>query len=72
MKIFDEITLAEDFLDNAQMAGIVKKIVNNFDYKWMRIIFHESDFLKQLLDLFLPFAPKPRSRRKKACGKCLK
>ena len=26
------------------MARIVKKIVNNFDDKWMRVLFHEPDF----------------------------
>jgi hypothetical protein len=31
------------------MASIVKKIVNNFDDKWMRVLFHESDFLHHCL-----------------------
>ena len=45
MKIFAKITLDVEFLDHAQMAGIIKKIVNNFDDKWMRILFHEPDLL---------------------------
>jgi hypothetical protein len=53
LKKFAEITLAIEFLDQAQMAGIVKKIVNNFDDKWMRVLFHEPDFLINCLLIFL-------------------
>jgi hypothetical protein len=49
MKIFAEITLAVEFLDHAQVAGIVNKIVNDFDDKWMRILFHEPDLLLHCL-----------------------
>jgi len=35
------------------MVGIVKKIVNNFDDKWMRVLFHEPDFLENCLLIFL-------------------
>jgi hypothetical protein len=35
------------------MAGIVEKIVNNFDDKWMRVLFHEPDFLVNCLLIFL-------------------
>ena len=49
MKIFAKITLAVEFLDHAQMAGIVKKIVNNFDNKWMGILFHEFNFIENCL-----------------------
>ena len=35
------------------MAVIIKKIVKNFDDKWVRILFHEPDFLKPLLLLSL-------------------
>ena len=31
------------------MARVVKKIVNNFDDKWMRVLFHEPDFLQHCL-----------------------
>jgi hypothetical protein len=34
------------------MAIRVKKIVNNFDDKWMRVLFHESDLLKSCLLFF--------------------
>jgi hypothetical protein len=33
------------------MAGIVKKIVNNFDDKWMGILFHELNFIEYCLTL---------------------
>ena len=45
-KKFAEITLSVEFLDHAQMARIFLKIVNNFDNKWMGILFHEPDFLE--------------------------
>ena len=35
------------------MAGIVTKIVDNFDDKWMRVLFHEHDFLHHCLYLSL-------------------
>jgi hypothetical protein len=53
MKIFAEITLAVEFLDHAQVAGIVNKIVYDFDDKWMRIFFHEPDLLLHCLLYFL-------------------
>jgi hypothetical protein len=53
VKIFGEIALSVNFLDHTQMTRIVKKIVNNFDYKWMRVLFHQSDFLENCLMLFL-------------------
>jgi hypothetical protein len=53
IKKFAEITLAVEFLDHAQMAGIVKKIINDFNDEWMRVLFHESDFLENCLLIFL-------------------
>ena len=53
IKIFAEITLGVEFLDHAEMTEIVNKIVNNFDYKWMRVLFHEPDFLVNCLLIFL-------------------
>ena len=35
------------------MARIFKKIVYNFDYKWMRILFHEPDLVEYCLVLSL-------------------
>jgi hypothetical protein len=35
------------------MASIIKKIVNDFDDKWMRILFHQSDFLMNCLNFSL-------------------
>jgi len=35
------------------MAGIIKKIVNNFDDKWMWVLFHEPDLLENCLLIFL-------------------
>ena len=48
-----EITLTVNFLDHTQMTLIVNEIVNNFDDKWMRVLFHQPDFLKCCLALFL-------------------
>ena len=31
------------------MAVNVNKIINNFDDKWMRVLFHEPDFLEHCL-----------------------
>jgi hypothetical protein len=31
------------------MAINVNKIINNFDDKWMRVLFHEPDFLQHCL-----------------------
>jgi hypothetical protein len=53
MKIFVEIALSVNFLDHTQMTRIIKKIVNNFDYKWVGVLFHQSDFLENCLMLFL-------------------
>ena len=52
-KKFAEITLAVKLLDHAQMASIVNIIVNDFDDKWMRVLFHEPDFLEYCLMLCL-------------------
>ena len=46
IKKIAEITLAIELLDHAEMTGVVKKIVNNFDDEWMRVLFHEPDFLE--------------------------
>jgi hypothetical protein len=35
------------------MAGMIKKIVNDFDDKWMRVLFHEPDFLMNCLNFTL-------------------
>jgi hypothetical protein len=35
------------------MARIVKKIVNNFDNKWVRVLFHQPDLLENRLLLTL-------------------
>ena len=63
IKKFVEITLTIELLDHAEMAGIVKKIVNDFDDKWMRVLFHEPDFLQHclLISLFneLQLIPRP-------------
>ena len=53
MKIFGEIALSVNFLDHTQMTRIVKKIVNYFDYKWVGVLFHQPDFLKNCLMLCL-------------------
>jgi hypothetical protein len=53
IKIFSEISHTIELLDHAQMASIVKKIVNNFDDKWMRVLFHEPDFLHHCLLIYL-------------------
>ena len=45
LQILVEITQAVKFLDHAEMTKIVSKIVNNFDNKWMRVLFHEPDLL---------------------------
>jgi hypothetical protein len=50
---FAEITFTKEVFDYTLMAGIINKIVNNFDDKWMRVLFHELDFLEQRLLLFL-------------------
>jgi hypothetical protein len=62
IKKFVEITLTIELLNHAEMAGIVKKIVNDFDDKWMRVLFHESDFLQHclLISLFNEFQLIPR------------
>jgi hypothetical protein len=49
LKKFAEITLVVVFLDQTLMPGIVNKIINNFDNKWMRFFFHEPYFLKHCL-----------------------
>ena len=53
MNIFGEIALSVNFLDHTQMTRIVKKIVNYFDDKWVGVLFHQPDFLKNCLMLFL-------------------
>ena len=35
------------------MASVVKKIVNDFDDEWMRVLFNEPDFLEYCLLLTL-------------------
>jgi hypothetical protein len=35
------------------MAGIVNKIVNDFDDKWMRVLLHQPDLVENGLLLFL-------------------
>jgi hypothetical protein len=35
------------------VAGIVEKIVNNFDDEWVRLLFHQPDLFHQCLLLFL-------------------
>jgi hypothetical protein len=45
-KKFAEITFTEDVFDDTLMASTVNKIVNNLDDIRMRVLFHESDFLK--------------------------
>jgi hypothetical protein len=35
------------------MASIIKKIVNDFDDKWMTILFHQSDFLMNCMNFRL-------------------
>ena len=52
-KKFAEITLNIEILDHAQMAGVVKKIVDYFDDEWIRVLFHEPDFLEYCLLLTL-------------------
>jgi hypothetical protein len=48
-----EITIAVEILDNALVAGIVEKIVNNFDDEWVRLLFHQPDLFKHGLLLFI-------------------
>jgi hypothetical protein len=43
-KKFFEVTLSEEFLDNALTSFRVNKIVNDLDNELMREILHEPDF----------------------------
>jgi hypothetical protein len=38
-----KIPLAIEILDNTQVTGIVDKIVYDFDDKFVRLLFHDSD-----------------------------
>ena len=44
-KKFFEVTLSEEFLDNALTSFRVNKIVDDLDYELMREILHEPDLL---------------------------
>jgi hypothetical protein len=48
-----EITIAVEILDNALVAGIVEKIVNNFDNEWVRLLFHQPYLFQHCLLLFI-------------------
>ncbi len=48
-----EIPQAVEILDNAQVAGTVFKIVYDFDDKWVRLLFHQSDLFLQCLLIYL-------------------
>jgi hypothetical protein len=53
IKILSEISYTIELLDHAQMASIIKKIVNDFDDKWMRVLSDEPDFLMNCLNFTL-------------------
>ena len=43
IEVLAEIPLAVEILDYAQVTRIVYKIVYDFDNKWVRLLFHDSD-----------------------------
>ena len=48
-----KITLDIEILDNAQVTGIIDKIVYYFNYKWVRVFFHQSDLFNYSVLIFL-------------------
>ena len=53
IKKLAEVTLVVKFLNHAEMAWIVKKIIDNIDDEWVRVLFHEPDFLVDWELIFL-------------------